>query len=260
MTIPVIGTAVVANTKWVRRLIESVDYPVKEFLIINNNGRGEIDHELDEMKALNQSFIGKIRVLHMPSNIGVPASWNFIIKSYMMAPFWIIVNDDVAFCPGFLREMMETEEREKTAGMIHGFAGDFGVGSWDLFLIRDSVIVELGLFDENLYPAYGEDADYFMRIIGKNVRRIMSLRSNYLHGDGFKDQYHTHGSQTAKSSPELRDKLNCVNIINFEYMTEKWGPGWRTCSPTQLPFQGQSHSIGATKFDLNFARKKHLGF
>jgi hypothetical protein len=43
MTIPVIGTAVVNNPYWVTRLYMSIDYPVDTFVVINNNGRGEID-------------------------------------------------------------------------------------------------------------------------------------------------------------------------------------------------------------------------
>lgn len=263
-SIPMIGTAVVANPKWVKRLIDSVDYPVDEFMIINNNGRGEIDADLDRLSIEhNNRFIKKVRVLHMPENLGVPASWNLMIKSYLRCPFWIIVNDDVAFCPGFLAEMHTETQRDPGAGLIHGHAGDHGIGSWDLFLIRDHVIREYGLFDENLYPAYGEDADYFLRFRHKPLRRIMSLKSNYLHGDGTKNDYHTHGRQTAKSDPTLEEKLNKVNLTNFEYMRLKWGPGWRSCDVTEFPFEesrGRTLPISYTTFDIDFMRSKHLGF
>jgi hypothetical protein len=143
--------------------------------------------------------------------------------------------------------------------MIHGFAGDHGIGSWDLFLIRDHVIQEYGMFDENLYPAYGEDADYFLRFIHKPIRRIMSLRSNYLHGEGNKDQYHTHGRQTEKSDPVLKQKLDKVNLTNFSYMEKKWGPGWRSCQVYTTPFNGDN-PLSYTTFDLEYVRSKHLGF
>ena len=260
--IPMLGTAVVNNTKWVKRLIESVDHPVKEFLIINNNGRGIIDKELDEIAAVPHKFIGKIRVLHMACNLGVPASWNLMIKSYIKAPYWIIMNDDVAFTPGLLAEMHLATLREPMVGMIHAHEGDHGIGSWDLFLIRDHVVINYGLFDENLYPAYNEDADYFMRFLVKPIRRIMSLQGNYLHGDGNKQDYHTHGRQTAKSDSKLHDQLHQVNLTNFEYMTQKWTEGWRLCAPSQTPFRDKTTEfpISYTTFDLKFIRSKHLGF
>lgn len=259
-SIPMIGTAVVKNPKWVKRLVASVDYPVDEFLIINNNGRGEIDAELDELAKTGNPMIRKIRVLHMPANIGVAASWNLMIKSYLKSPFWIIVNDDVAFGSGFLAEMHTETQRDPGAGMIHGFQGDHGIGSWDLFLIRDHVIQEYGLFDENLYPAYCEDADYFLRFIHKPVRRVMNLNSEYYHGDGKKNEYHTHGSQTRKTNTELSAKLDKVNEMNMEYLTHKWGPNWRWCNPTSAPFANETFAVSATTFNIGFVRQKHLGF
>ena len=256
--IPMIGTAVVTNTHWVKRLVESVDYPVTNFLIINNNGRGEIDAVLDAIAATPHPYISKIKVVHMPSNLGVPSSWNLMIKSYMNCPYWIIVNDDVAFGSGFLSEMYLATTRDPVAGIVHGFAGDHNIGSWDLFLIRDHIIQAYGLFDENLYPAYNEDADYFLRFIHRPIRRIMSLQSEYYHGLGKKNEYHKHGSQTGKSDPILQDKLNRVNLRNIDYMTSKWGPTWRYCAPSKQPFENQP--LSATTYDLEFVRSKNLGF
>lgn len=261
--IPMIGTATVNGGKWLKRLVESVDYPVDDFFIINNNGRGEIDEELDNLaKNHGNANIGKVRVLHMPSNLGVAASWNLMIKSYLKCPYWIIVNDDVAFGPGFLGEMYFETIRDPGAGMIHGYEGEHGIGSWDLFLIRDHVIQEYGLFDENLYPAYNEDADYFLRFIHKPIRRVMNLNSEYYHGDGKKNEYHTHGSQTRRKDQQLSENLGRVNEMNIEYMTQKWGPGWRLCGPTMTPFsdRGGPFPLSTTSFDLRFLRRKHLGF
>lgn len=260
--IPMIGTAVVSNPRWVRRLIDSVDYPVREFLIINNNGRGEIDEELNELSRQCHPFIGKIRVCHMPSNIGVPASWNLMIRSYINCPYWIIVNDDVAFGPGFLQEMNQTALKDPEVGLVHGYPGRFNLGSWDVFLIRDHIISNYGLFDENLYPAYNEDSDYMMRFIHRPVKKVLELSSGYYHGNGDKDQISLHGSQTKKSDPSLVPKLDRSYEMNIEYLTKKWGPSWRMCYPTTSPFLGNGEDlpVSTTTFDLEFARKKHLGF
>jgi len=53
--IPIIGTAVVNTPYWVYRLIKSIDYPVDKFIIINNNGRGQIDEELNNITLIFSS-------------------------------------------------------------------------------------------------------------------------------------------------------------------------------------------------------------
>lgn len=260
MTIPVIGTAVVNNPYWVSRLLMSIDYPVNDFVIINNNGRGQIDEELNALTKIKHKFVKNVKVAHLPANIGCSGAWNLIIKSYLMCPYWIIVSDDVAFGPGLLKEMIEAYEQDPEVGLIHANPGDFGIGSWDLFLIRDSIIKQFGLFDENLYPAYCEDADYLMRFMHRPIKKIISLNSNYYHGHGDKTQYYVEGSQTQKSEPGLKELLDYSNDLNIEYLNEKWGPGWRVCSPEDTPFKGKEHLISETTYDLEFVRKKYMGF
>ena len=259
-SIPVIGTAVVNSTYWVSKLIMSVDYPVDNFFIVNNNGRWELDAELDNLKNLNKRFIKKITITHLPSNIGCSGAWNLIIKCYMNSPYWIIVNDDVTFGLGLLEEMATKANANPNVGLIHGHSGEFNIGSWDLFLIRDYIIQDYGLFDENLYPAYCEDADYIMRFMHSPINKIMSLDSTYYHGNAEKGNYATHGSQTQKTEPELKEKLDAANYMNIEYLNTKWGVGWRECCPSATPFAGTNSLISATRYDLNFVRKKNLGF
>ena len=258
MSIPVIGTAVVNSSYWVSRLIYSIDYPVDNFVIINNNGRGELDEELNSMLKLKHKFVRKFFVVNLPGNIGVSSAWNLIIKSFLNAPYWVICNDDIAFGYGFLKEMKEAAESNKEVGIVHGRPGDFDIGSWDLFLIKDWVINEYGLFDENFYPAYCEDTDYILRIRKKHLERVLELKSDYYHG--FSKDYYEGGSQTSITEPDLRQKLEQINYMNFEYMTEKWGPEWRIQYPQEHVCGIEGFPISYTSFDLEFARKKYLGF
>jgi hypothetical protein len=257
--IPVIGTAVVNSSFWVSRLVMSVDFPVERFVIINNNGRGEIDDQLDALVRIKHNFIDRIEVCHLPANLGVSGAWNLIIKCSMNAPYWIIVNDDVAFGRGLLEEFHKTVEADSEVGVVHAHEGQFNVGSWDVFLIRDHIIKKYGLFDENTYPAYNEDADYIMRFLNDMPKRVMSLSGNYMHGMGNKDQYFEHGGQTRKTDPALVDKINANNELTIEYMTSKWGPHWRTCYPTK-PYGKDGLPLSYWNYDLEFVRKKNLGF
>lgn len=253
--IPVVGTAVMKNPKWVKRLYESIDYPLENFVIFNNNGNNEITYELENLKLIENKFIEKLFICHLPSNLGVSAAWNLIIKSYINSPYWIIVNDDVAFTDGLLEEMF-VYAKDPEIGMVHPYGGDFGQGAWDLFLIKDFVIQRYGLFDENLTPAYCEDADYIMRLHNSDIKKVCGLSKPYLHGPGLNTEYYEHGSQTKKSSPELTKRLNEINLINFEYLNKKWGEGWRCTNPKLLPFD--LYPINYTTFDLNFIRSKNI--
>lgn len=258
--IPVIGVPVLNSSYWVHRLLMSVDYPTENFVIINNNGKKELNEELDIICKTKHRFIENITVCHMPANIGVGGAWNLIIKCYMNAPYWIISNDDVSFDIGFLKEMVSKVEEDPEVGMIHGHKGEFNIGSWDLFLIRDHVIQNYGLFDENLYPAYTEDHDYYMRFIHNPPKRIMELNSNYFHGFGNKDEYYKEGSQTKKTNRDLIPKLDACNVFNIEYLTKKWGNYWRTSFPYKNPYDNKEFPLGYSSYDLYFVRKKYLGF
>lgn len=255
--IPVIGTAIVNNAQWIQKLIDSIDYPTENFIVFDNNGRGQLIEDLDNIGKIQHPYIKKITICHLPANVGAPGAWNLIIKCYMNAPYWIITNHDIQFTPGFLEKMVE-HASDPDVGMVHGSGGDFGDGGYDLFLIKDWVIQKYGLFDENLYPAYCEDADYIMRLKHQPIKSIPSVGLPYLHGGG--TNYYETGQQTKRSEPWLMDKLNEVNLINFDYMTEKWGPQWRMTWPFFHPFNKEDNPIWMTSYDLAYVRKKYLGF
>lgn len=257
MKIPVIGTAIMKNPHWVERLYRSIDYPVENFVIFNNNGKGEITQQLEDIHKIKNYFVDKLTICHLPSNLGVPAVFNLIIKSYINSPYWVIVNDDVAFTEGLLKELASAAKPEDI-GLVHAYGGDFNDGSWDLFLIKDWVIQQYGLFDENFTPAYCEDADYIMRLHNKPIKKVTSLSKPYYHGPGLCNEYYTHGSQTKKSDPELSNRLDQINLTNFEYMNQKWGKGWRMTDPYKHPFNNDTLPQSTTTFDLEFIRSKQL--
>ena len=266
--IPVMGTAIVNGTHWLKRLLTSIDYPIEEFVIFNNNGRDQITTELDNIATIKHKFIKKIRVCHLPSNLGCASAWNLIIKSYLNAPYWIIVNHDIAFTSGFLEKMTNLAQ-DPEVGIVHATNGEWNLGSWEIFLIKDFVIQKYGLFDENLYPAYEEDMDYFMRILADNnsLKRIISVDMPFFHGDGNNEQngdtenYDKFGSRTKKDEPDLKSKIHFAQHLNQnEYMDKKWGKNWRVCSPTKYPFDNENLPLSYTTYDIDFVRTKYLGF
>lgn len=254
--IPVIGVPIVNGVKWVKRLIDSVDYPVKELAIINNNGRGEIDAELNELISIDHKYIDKIKVTHLPANIGCGGAWNLIIKSYMKEPYWIMATHDIQFSPGML-ESMHNQAQHTDYGMIHAKKSDWGGGAYDVFVLKDWVVKKCGLFDENLYPAYAEDVDYYIRAKNELVP-ISFLNLDYLHGD--KD-YSTSGAQTWRVDNSLKEKIDKSRILNEnEYLSNKWGINYKTLNSFKTPFNNSEYKTSHVTYDLEFVRKKHMGF
>lgn len=252
--IPVIGIPIVNGFQWLERLVESIDYPVNELVIINNNGRGELTQELDSFALKKFNYINKITVTHLPHNIGCSGAWNLIIKCYMMCPYWIIANHDICFSPGMLEQFVKSSQKTDI-GIVKG--KEF---QWDVFLIKDTVIQECGLFDENFYPAYVEDCDYHIRLMKKNIKTEV-IDINYLHGD---DNYETTGSQTWRTDLSLKEKLDYSHNCNMYYIVEKWGDNWRDSNweyhPYEYPYNNSNIPITYTTYDLKFVRRKNLGF
>lgn len=238
-SIPVIGTTVIDNSFDVSSLLMSIDFPVDNFVIINNGG-DKLKKELDDICSIKHYFIKNIKVVHMPLNIGLAGAWNLIIKSYIDLPFWIIANDNISFTPGLLEEMFSVLKNNKV-GMVHPKAGNIGLGTWDLFGIHERTIIELGLFDENTYPMYCEDSDYAMRMINKDIKKVIGLK-------------HTHIERETRIYSKTLEKISDMNI---RYLNEKWGANWRLLKPNSTPFENTEKRVSYSTYDLKTARRKY---
>lgn len=265
--IPVLGIPIVNGFHWLERLINSIDFNIDILLIINNNSNDlDLVTSLDNLKDKTHKYINKIKICHLPSNIGVAASWNLIIKSDINSPYWLISNNDIAFTPGLLEEF-HNKAQDPDIEIINGNGGDFGDGSYDIFLIKDSAIQKIGLFDENFYPAYCEDVDYITRIrnyrAAGNTLQTTYLNIPYYHGDRLSSDpnyYLESGRQTGRQEPGLLEKLDRINIQNFDYMHKKWGGGWRISNPQVFPLGIENMPLHYTSYDLEFCRSKYLNF
>ena len=232
----------------------SIDYPVDNFFVVNNNGRGQITDAVESVRKLSNPFVKRVHVTHMPANLGCSGAWNLIIKCFMKAPYWVISNHDVMYEPGFLEEMNEKAQDSEVA-TVHGSGG-----GWDIFLLKDWVVNKYGLFDENLYPGYCEDMDYGMRFIHDDLKRVLTLDHGYYHG-GRKD--YSDGSQTWRSEPNLQVAVHVAHELNKRYLHMKWGEAWQAHvdgETHKTPFNVPEFPVDFTTYDLEFVRRKHLGF
>ena len=102
-----------------------------------------------------------------------------------------------------------------------------------------------------------------MRILadGNKLKRIESVEHPYYHGDALND-YDNHGSQTSRMENDLlKSKIDLGQTLNQDlYMDLKWSKNWRYCGPTTHPFDNNSLPLTYTTYDIDFIRKKYMGF
>lgn len=130
--------------------------------IVKPDGYYIIDNGRDG-KQLFQSLhdLDIVIKVHTPKRpLGVAESWNWFIKH--VAEERIIVNDDVTFGPFSLGQLTASR-----ADLVWARGCGFSC-----FVLRDSCVEKLGLFDEDISPgyAYYEDEDYLQRLDGRGTR------------------------------------------------------------------------------------------
>lgn len=144
-----------------------------------------------------------LEILTPTKPLGVAESWNWFIQN--VPEERVIVNDDVEF--GVISLAKAVEPKEDIV-----FVGGLG---FSCFVIRDSCIQKVGLFDEAISPGYGyyEDEDYMTRI--RKERATMA--------DVSCSMEHSRSSTIAVNTPEeLEEHHRKFRIAQRNYV-EKWG-------------------------------------
>ena len=152
-----------------------------------------------------------------PCHKGVSGSWNEIIrlalepnsKLSMVYDLVINVGSDTLMLPGFLESVI-TDTIEQKLDFISGH--EFGFNIWGM---NKKCLDLVGTFDENFYPAYFEDGDYF--------RRIHLCKEINYHSVGDESLFRHLGSQTIRSDSSIRAKSDKTFAINNERFLRKWG-------------------------------------
>jgi GT2 family glycosyltransferase len=225
--IPVIGILTMLKYELVERLINSIDTEVGEVVLISQGNEPEKIEMLREIIRKRPSCIKKIRFIIASYNIGVSTGWNEIIRQIPDAPYWVICGDDAYFEPGSLANIdkhMTEEDKYKDAGII-GFNmkrvknGEMVAGGYCSFIFTQTTVEKVGLFDENIYPAYCEDGEHWMKIRLSGCKAMHFPDVLLGHGD---DKFT--GSCTINYvSDDYRRKMQQCQANNREYYIKKWG-------------------------------------
>lgn len=203
-----IGVPVINRPDLLRRFLDSIDEPWPVLVIDNSTG-----DEIADVCAIRP-----VTHVRMPSNLGVAASWNLIIRSYPNEPWWCIANADTQLGTGDLARL--TAEMAKPGPRWVGMNGDWRV----MGLNRDCLDV-VGWFDENYVPCYAEDADYEYRC------RLTGVPWYHIAG-GAKHE----GSAAIRSDPRLAAGNAKSYPANLGYYAAKWGGSLRGGETFTTPF------------------------
>jgi hypothetical protein len=180
-------------------LIASLDNStVQPLFYIVDNGR--------DAERLHASMSGRSYVVHRPDEpLGLASAWNWFIENTPEER--LLANDDVTFVADSIERMIDLE-------------GDFvsalpGSNAFSCFLLRDSCVEKVGLFDETISPgyAYYEDCDYVNRMILKGIP-ITGMLCGVEHA----------GSQTtAQYSPQEWSSHHEKFLTAQNNFVKKWG-------------------------------------
>mmetsp|Transcript_170606 Transcript_170606/g.541950 ORF Transcript_170606/g.541950 Transcript_170606/m.541950 type:complete len:359 (+) Transcript_170606:113-1189(+) len=89
--------------KYAMRLLRSIDFPVERLIVVLNVQELAEPPWIKEAKELHPS----LEVVKPKVNLGCAGGWNSVIESVPSAPYWFILNNDLEFPPGTLRQIAE---------------------------------------------------------------------------------------------------------------------------------------------------------
>jgi GT2 family glycosyltransferase len=134
-----------------QRLIDSIDHPVENLVIINNSGTKRWEPDLSNPNIQESWYI------EVPYGLGANGAWNLIIKSTPHAKYWVIPNDDSWFEPGALEIISKTVDTQ-------AFNFVDVNPKWSCVVPGEGAVLKAGLWDEAFHPIYYDDDDYEWRM------------------------------------------------------------------------------------------------
>lgn len=218
--IPCLGVLVLNRGDLLQRMIDTIDYPVDKLCIVQNGQDDTVSETISQITQNKSPYINRIYLERPFRNMGVAPAWNSIIKSFPECEFWLIANNDTVFLPGDLKLYHDTWKNNPQS-LIAAANGAF-----NCFVISPYIVNCVGLFDENIWPIYHEDVDYFLRMQRVGIARI-PIASDI--------GYSNDGSWTVRSNPVYQNKNTLTQQSNGHYVDAKWGQNQQHQTPYNDP-------------------------
>eukprot|EP00798_Chlamydomonas_sp_ICE-L_P015805 gene15805-21927_t len=190
------------------RLFYSIDYPVDTIVLLTGSSIDEhVQRELDHITRHFKNVV--VRQGH-DTWLGVSESWNAIMMEVSDAPWVFIVSLDIEFAPGSLQRLAhrawEDWDKNLLDQAVIEYCNDGMSGGYSAFVMSRSIISKLGLFDENIFPAYYEDTEYEIR-----MRKYEESTGLYIHRYLYGDVVALHGLPTEEGGMDHRGVINAMS-------------------------------------------------
>lgn len=203
MSIPVLVVPILNRYDLLEEMLNSINYPIDNILIIDNGGQFKTDKN--------------IKVLNMPANLGLSAAWNLGIKCYPNAKYWLFASADTKWGESSLQEIDSLSGSDKLI-LTNDAYGCFSVG--------ENIIDKVGLFDEYFYPIYFEDNDFHERVARFCPENTIVSTSIQAAPEV--------GSQTINSDDKLKNINHDTFVKNQEYYKYKQTTNFEISKPWSL--------------------------
>ena len=203
--IPVLGFCTLARFDLADRLLNSIDYPVGDLVIIDNSGKKEWQPQKPEI-------VERMWFIQVPNGLGLVGAWNLIVKATPFAPYWLLVNDDAWFEGGALKIIADNADPDALSFL------DINT-KWSCIVLGEKAVKDAGLYDERFYPLYFDDDDYERRIrqAGVSIEHIPA-KIHHDNSSTLAAGYQQSNSKTFAANSKLFE----IKVSNEDYSQGNW--------------------------------------
>jgi FkbM family methyltransferase len=163
------------NAAYLREQIRALDYPVEKFVIIQDSKDDSAEKLVrDVILQSGSTFVRKFLHIINVERTGCSQAWNTVFRLFPEKPLWLFSSLDVRFKPGALKSLFKgcAYASKSTAAVSTSMQfgqklrQTFGLMAW---CVTRTGLKNVGMFDENFFPSYGEDDDWVFRAYMANM-------------------------------------------------------------------------------------------
>lgn len=203
--IPVLGFATLTKFDMAQRLLDSIDYPVDNLIIVNNSGS-------NKWKPVKPVSVRNMWHIEVPYGLGANGAWNLIIKANPYASYWVLPNDDSYFEPGALAKI-DAEVDTNAFNFVKVNP------AWSCVVPGEGAVMKAGLWDEVFHPIYYDDDDYERRLINAGVEfNTIDAKVHHDNSSTLKSGFHEKNHNTFNRNRAVYAK-KCENA---DYTVHGW--------------------------------------
>jgi len=198
--IPVLGFLTYSRFDLAQRLLDSIDFPVKDLVIVDNSGKREFN-------PVKPDLVENLWLIQVPHGLGYGGGLNLIVKTTPFSPYWVLLNDDSVLAPGALKKISEQVDTQAINFLSI-------MPKWSGFVLGEGAVLKAGLFDERFHPIYFEDNDYERRLMKSGVpAKFIHAVLQHDNSSTLNSGFHSQNNTTFQRNQKLFQKKMAENDL-----------------------------------------------